>query len=524
MVKCPAEDVDNLIMDNIVILNACCLSEYAFMELRDGKTPVQHALEAASMMPESSDIAVIVPEGKDYSGYFKGFKTVCSQSQTAAELISILSGLSEGCRNIFYYNADCALTDPVLAQKMYRNHTQYFCEYTFADGFPAGISVEIIKTAILPALAEIAEKNEMKLQRNTLFSLIEKDINAFEIETEISPDDQRLLRVSLFPDTKRNYLQLKNFSEVLSAGGSENGKRPAAGDILKAVRTESRFLRTLPVFFEFEITGTHPQNVSYMPAPWNSGGRTKDASEMDLDSFKNALDKIKGFSDDAVISLSVRNEPALHSRVGDFAAAVLDSEKFSLLIETSGLRWHTEALERICSLDQSRITWIVDLDAYDRNLYAALRGGSPSDYDTAFSFAEKMINRFPENVYVQAVRMKENEVDTEQFYKYWKEKSNNVIIQKYDWCCGILEQRKVTDLSPLERLPCWHLKRELTVRTDGTVPLCRDDLENERICGNIFNDELSVIWKNGGIYYKQHMDEEYPGICRNCDEYYTYNY
>jgi spiro-SPASM protein len=135
-----------------------------------------------------------------------------------------------------------------------------------------------------------------------------------------------------------------------------------------------------------------------------------------------------------------------------------------------------------------------------------------------------MLKKSPENVWVQAVRMKENEEDMEQFYKYWKERTNNVIIQKYDWCCGKLPQRKVTDLSPVKRLPCWHLKREMIILTDGSVPVCRDDLEKEMVLGNILTDKIETIWQNGQQYYRQHLSEEYPELCRNCDEYYTYNY
>ena len=510
-------------MKNIVILNACNLSKYAFKNLLDNKNSVQMAVEAAAKMPDAADTAVIVSEAGEYEDCFSGLTVVKTGNMTALGLIDTLTEISEGYDNIIYYAADCALTDPGLASKMYGNHVKYFCEYTFADGYPAGISVEIIKPAVLPMLKKIAEDTEFSIARNTLFSLVEKDINAFEIETEISPDDQRLLRVSLFPDTKRNYIQLKELTAELYSGRSPGNSSPGADDILSAVRNSGTNLRSLPVFFEFEITSSHPQKISYMPAPWDSGG-DPEGGIMKFEDFSKALAKIKDFADDAVISFSIRNEPSVHPDIARFSEAVLSYDNFSLLIETSGIGWDSAAVEKICSLDQERITWIVDLDALDTELYSKLRSGKPTDYREAYGFAAAMLERFPDNVYVQVIRMKQNEVDTEQFYKYWKEKTNNVIIQKYDWCCGELQQRKVTDLSPLKRLPCWHLKRETAVRLDGTVPICRDDLENKMICGNIFRDELSVIWENGSSYYKQHLNEEYPGICRNCDEYYTYNY
>ena len=503
-------------MNNIVILNALNLSEYAYKNLYNERSAVSFAVEAASLMPDISEKAVIVPSSVD-TGAFDGFKQHVADSVSPAKLVKALTDISEGYDNIFYYSADCPLIDTRLTEKMYENHRRYFCEYTFADGYPAGLCVEIIKTSILGMLSKLAEAAEGSAGRNCIFSLIEKDINAFEIETEISPDDQRLLRVALFPDTKRNFIQLKSIANDVLADNTPDKTR--AESVLETVRARGEFLRTLPVFFEFETTTAHPQKIEYMPE--NGGISASGSGEMKPEDFESALGKIAAFSDDAVISLSVRNEPALHSQAAVLAEAVLAHDRFSLLIETSGLGWKQEQLERILEMDSERITWIIDLDALDRELYRSIRGDG---YDEAYSFASMMYEKTPSNTWVQVVRMQQNEEDNEHFYKYWKEKTNNVIIQKYDWCCGMLEQRKVTDLSPVKRLPCWHLKREMTVLADGRVPLCRDDLECGLVCGNLFTDDIEAVWKAAGDVYRKHLDEEYPGICRNCDEYYTYNY
>jgi spiro-SPASM protein len=125
---------------------------------------------------------------------------------------------------------------------------------------------------------------------------------------------------------------------------------------------------------------------------------------------------------------------------------------------------------------------------------------------------------------VQAVRLKESEDQLEDFYRHWKEKTEHVIIQKYDHFCGYLPERKVTDLSPLKRFPCWHIKRDLVVRLDGSVTVCREDLDRSHVLGNAFEEDLSEIWDRGDTWYLRHLDEDYPELCKNCDEYYTYNF
>jgi spiro-SPASM protein len=131
---------------------------------------------------------------------------------------------------------------------------------------------------------------------------------------------------------------------------------------------------------------------------------------------------------------------------------------------------------------------------------------------------------FGDKLYIQSVRMKDQEEYLEKFYRSWKEKGFNVIIQKHDHFCGVLPDLRVTDLSPVKRFPCWHLKRDLNILIDGTVPMCREDLKRESVFGNIFTDNLEQIWNNGNGLYAIHLSGEYPEICRECDEYYTYNF
>jgi len=127
-------------------------------------------------------------------------------------------------------------------------------------------------------------------------------------------------------------------------------------------------------------------------------------------------------------------------------------------------------------------------------------------------------------VHAQAVRMKENEEPLEEFYKAWKARTGKVIVQKYDHFCGLLPDRRVADLSPLKRFPCWHLKRDLAVLIDGRVPLCREDVGLTHPLGNVFEEDLASIWGRAEAFYLSHLREEYPQLCSACDEYYTFNF
>jgi spiro-SPASM protein len=120
--------------------------------------------------------------------------------------------------------------------------------------------------------------------------------------------------------------------------------------------------------------------------------------------------------------------------------------------------------------------------------------------------------------------MKDTEEHLETFWRYWKEKTDHIIVQKYDDYCGVLPPRKVTDLSPVRRFPCWHNKRDLNVLLDGTVPRCREDIHARYSLGNLFHESIDEVWDRGESLHREHVDGSYPDICEHCDEYYTFNF
>jgi spiro-SPASM protein len=506
-------------MKNIAIINALGISRYAFEPLADGTTAFVRALRFGSELPEVEKI-VILAEKNDLPlpDSAKNTEIVTAGEGTSVELLSLLHRLADGYNHVFYFYGDCPLLDSALTKGMYEKHLRYFAQYTFADGFPYGLTPEILHNEIIEPLEGLAKKQPAPVARDTLFTVLQKDINAFDIETEISRKDMRLLRVVLACDNKRNYTQS---SSIIDAGGMDEPS------IITILDEKPQLLRTFPSYIGVQIVDGCPQACSYCPYPKVNQDLLTSRTEMSLEQFNHILSQVSGLAGDAVISFSTWGEPGLHSDIVSLIESCLSTAGLSLIIETSGIGWKPDAFDQIkavcdtCESGNERIDWIVSLDAMDLKLYSALRG---QGYTEAVSASEKLISLFPDHTYIQAVRMKENEEDLETFFRHWKEKAGNVIIQKYDHFAGHLDQRKVTDLSPLKRFPCWHVKRDITVLLDGTVPMCREDLEKKTVLGNIFTDSLESIWAAGEEQYSKHIAEEYPSLCTECDEYYTYNF
>ena len=149
--------------------------------------------------------------------------------------------------------ADAPLFDPALAARMLADFFRYRAEYYFADGYPVGVAPEIVHPRILPALSALAEAKDEALGEEGLFSVLQRDINSFDLETEISRLDLREYRLSLTCDTRRNRIVCERLIDL--------GARDAES-ILDLVPAHQAALRTLPAYVSVQVAGAVPR-----PAP-----------------------------------------------------------------------------------------------------------------------------------------------------------------------------------------------------------------------------------------------------------------
>jgi len=541
-------------MSALLVLFGGNLSSEAFKPLLNGKNSVCLSVEQAQKFPGVKK-TVLLARGtslqdargtslQDASiGDFSSLSEVeilTSENWTKRSMLEKIAELEAGFDCVYFAYADCPFLDPVLAGAIAERHKRYSAEYSYADGWPYGLAPEILSPGTAGILAKILGEDDGQIERDILFSVIRKDINTFDIETEISPVDLRCHRINLCADSKRNLLLLENF---INCAGR---KIPVTNDVEKIIEKQPEILRTLPAFYPIQVYGGCPQTCTLCPYPvYTDAVNRKDF--MDFKAFEGLLDKIITFSGDAVIDLSLWGELSLYPDKLKLIEAVVSRSELALIIETSGLGWKEDELEKcadMCKKTSTRknplpaLSWIVSLDTADPKRYAELRpcsgAFSQSGFAEAEACAKKLLALFPEDCYVQAVRTSGCEDDTEKFYRYWKETSprgeKNIIIQKYDHFCGALERKQASDISPVVRQPCWHIMRDMPILIDGTVPVCKEELkiikehDGSLSLGNVFTDSLENIWQEGAKRYKEHCRKNYIGKCADCDEYYTYNF
>lgn len=525
-------------MKTIVVMNAVELSEYALEKKFDGKSAFERSLEWAKKNPNWEKTLIITdPSTQSKITEYSTDKAeiVSAEKWELPSFFSELKNRTKDFETVVYGFCDCPFYDEKLTSELYELFSQNAAEYCFADGYPLGLVPEVMHTDLISILAALCTEEKFKntkLTRDSIFTVIKTDINSFDIETLIADHDYRYLRYNFSCNTKRNALLCQNLFEF--------SKKNPDIDISSLAEQNIECIQTLPAYYSIQITTSASKTCTYLP--YNKVSEDKPDSFMSINDFSNLIEKIYNYSNDAVINLSLWGEPTRHPELLAFIKKVLEYPTLSVLIESTGEGITEDLAKEVfetiqksnnCKNDQGPINWIITLDSNDEQMYANIHGnptdadGNPMTFARAIKAIDILKKYFPKNVYPQFTRTLDNETQLEAFYRFWKaadeNNSGNLIIQKYDTYCGVLPERKPADLRPVLRAPCWQLRRDMYILFDGSVPLCRESLISN-IVGNAFAESLEEITSKRQPCLKSQIKKEYAEICRNCDEYYTYNF
>ena len=447
----------------------------------------------------------------------KSWDVVRREEWTLESLVAELAGLVSGPDDeLLFAFLDQPFLNLELTERMLERHRKYRADYTFSDGYPKGLAPELVAGRAVAHLRELAQGDQREITRDGVFAVVQKEINRLDVETELSPVDQRLLRLVLAVDTAADFELCRRLAPNAPESIDEWQQ------YVEARRNEHR---TLPRFVSVQVVEQEVHAVSYSPYRTMRSDVTAPGRVMDADRFGALVEQIANLSPEAVVSVSAWGEISRHGEVGRLIDSVLATEGLSLIVETSGVGWseleRAALFARLRDSPRGRLVVITGLDTANEDLYRELRGDG---FEEANNFARASLEIRPSACHVQAVRCTATEPLLEEFYRTWKKLTPNVIIQKYDHFCGVLPPEKIGDLSPLDRFPCWHIQRDVTVLVDGTVPMCREDIAASRVLGNVFDRGIEEAWLKAQSIYERHVSGDYPDICKGCDEYYTFNY
>ncbi len=477
-----------------------------------GFDPVEELVKKLKSLGKEDDIFVAADSAgaPQLPKSLKGLKKILTEDRKAKNLFRQIYSSLKSYENVIYLFADAPLVDTGITKEMISLHTGEFAEYTYGEGFPIGAAPEIVKVDLFPKIASLLEKDNPDAGRDSIFTGLSKEINSFDIETYFAAVDLKLMRIELTTSSKRNAMLVER---VIKKLGISCGYK----QFCKFISENPAVLRTTPSYIEVEIISDHNGGCIYSPLP----RLTRKAGRMSYDDFRIVLDKVRTFTESCYIAFSLWGEPLSHGDIKKFIEYTVQDKKTNLILETDGVLFDPDFSDFVIEIGAENLHVIFEVDAVGIETYKKIRGGDLNKVERNIRY---LLSKEIPNIYVQLVRIEENESEMLKFFDMWEKEGAKVIIQKYNSYAGLLPDLTKYDLSPLERMPCWHVLRDMVVLHDGSVSRCKQDINCLFPLGNLLQEDISDVWERGESLYVGHCGKNYDEYCSKCDEYYTFNF
>lgn len=447
-----------------------------------------------------------------------GLKLLAAQSEiSAVRALFADSAVSHiaVCGGVF------PLLDTVLTQKLYDIHTEYRADITYGENLPPGIAPHIVSRDLLESL-EIMEATDADVAAAGLRPFVEKNINQFHAEVHYEEPDLRVLRLDFSLATTRSVVKTAALLPYLQPGQGYTALKPA-------LDAHPEILVTFPSYIELEFVSTAEHTSYFSPLSAIEQKRYTLARPH----FEKVLAYIEqGFGDTSVCASGL-GEPLEHPDSVSYLTALLENARVRyLFVETNGI--HLDKLWRLATHPQvQKLRVIVILNSLER--YTDYSGAPLITLDRvkaniqSFTGALTAAGRnAQELVYLQAFKVVENETEIDSLYALAEDLGASFLLQKYNRYAGLLPERRVSDMTPLERYACWHLRRDLFIRANGDIAFCKQTVDQSKNSarGNLDKDALAEIWQNQRTDFVANYRGQYPAHlpCAACDEYFTFNF
>lgn len=428
-------------------------------------------------------------------------------SSVSSEHVAVISG-------------DSLFFDPVILSEMSDIHLKYLAEFTFSENLPDGFACELISRELVNQVPDTDEKT-LPLGR-----VVRANINRFDVELFYKEPDIRSKRISFRMNNLREKSIMQNLYNL-------NGSIPAYAEIKGLIDSNPDVLFNGPSYVELELTGKCSLDCIFCYRKSLKNGEHGHLSEQ---AFKSVLDGMRGFNLPYTLCLSGSGEPMEHpSFYSMLESAVKEPLVERIIVETNGVHAGMNFKSFVERTENSKVHVIVNNNGLDRESYIRFHGAD--QYDTVLKNITSLagLNRDSNRVYIQVMKINEtdefakaNDTKTylDRYYDFWESQKIPIILQKQNVYSARIPDRRYSDLSPVKRTPCWHLQRDIYILSDGTVSFCKQDIDGENSYGNVTASSLDEIWNRQRQMFLEDYKENYPEKpdCRNCDEWYTFNF
>lgn len=486
------------------------------LEFMGDFTPHRIASQITAATP---DAAVFYSVPSAYDGKLKTEKNLIIRE--AADDVKYWKSVFEktSSPHIAVIKGDSPFFDTDVLKEMSELHIKYLAEFTYSENLPEGFTCEIISGELMKQIPDIKE-NTLPLSK-----VIKSNINQFDVELYYREPDIRDKRLNFRLSSARERKIMENLA------GAKGGI-PHYSEIRDVIKSNPATVFTAPSYIEIEITGECSLDCIFCFRKTLGNVHQR----MSTDTLNKIVEGMRGYNLPYTVCFGGSGEPADHP---DYYAMmdIICREPLAeqLIIETNGIKADANFKSYISAPERSKVKVIINNNGMDQPSYKRLHGTDAFDTVLANIISLNELNKGGERIYIQIMKINETDEFTggdeqrsylDKFYDFWEKHKVPVILQKQDTYFGRIKDRRYSDLSPLKRIPCWHLQRDMYILSDGTVTYCKQDIDGEKAYGNINSSGFEEILSAQKKAFEENYSGKFPSKpdCKNCDEWYTFNF
>jgi spiro-SPASM protein len=404
---------------------------------------------------------------------------------------------------------DSPFLDPEIIKEMLDIHLNNLAEFTYSENLPSGFSCEIFSKDLIDTIPETGEKTL------ALSDVIKSNINQFDVELYYREPDIRNKRISFRSCNARDKKIMENIHTHLE-------RIPTYSEIEDTINLHPELIYLGPSYLEIELTGRCELDCIFCYRK-----TLKEVHEdIAVDLYKKILSDLKYFNLPYSVCLGGSGEPMMHNNFYEILELTEKEDLIqNIVIETNGIYADSNFKNFLLSRNDPRIKLIFNLNGLDEETYHSIHGfdGFRKAFNNITSIAESINGS--KTVYLQIMKINETEEYLDRYYDFWEKYKIPIILQKQNTFIGRIADRRYSDLSPLERAPCWHLQRDLYILSDGRVAFCKQDVDGAHSTGSITSEDIKEIWARSIKHFLNDYKSDYATSpdCKSCDEWYTFN-
>lgn len=417
-------------------------------------------------------------------------------------------------------NGDSPFFDSGILKEMSEIHLKYLAEFTFSENLPEGFACEIISRELIN---QTPDTNEKTLP---LGKVIRANINRFDVELFYKEPDIRSKRISFRLNSIRERRIMENLYAIKNSV-------PEYTEVKELIESNPAVLFTGPSYVELELTGKCSLDCLFCYRKSLTSG---EHGHMEAATFIKVLEGMRSFVQPYTLCMTGSGEPMEHPEFYSFIeTAVKENLLEQLIIETNGVHADSNFKTFISKTENSKVKVIINNNGLDKASYERFHKTDAFETVQKNIISLSELNAGSERIYIQIMKInetdefaKETDIKSylDKYYDFWEGQKVPIILQKQNVYFGRIQDRRYSDLSPVKRTPCWHLQRDIYVLSDGTVSFCKQDIDGENSYGNLKNTPMKDIWNSQKKSFLEDYSGNFPAKpdCRNCDEWYTFNF